>query len=251
MSLPADLCLGFLDQLLSRAEGLTEVLGPDGGPWDDIKGPQGESVGLSRLWVGDGKIRKVAYYGGWVPAIDMDTHMVFAFTDPESPVPHFTLDSVHVNVNAFHLDLIPRADVATHLKYMDYVYGPITELFQEGKSLDGLSAATIGPRQRSIMSQWMLAYRASDDAFKQLNKYVGGYLDHWFRLLDEPWPQEVLDDIKDTDLPERDFRNRSLIFNRDVDEVWNQIEPLFGWDRTELQRLNLLHNEFVAEVPKA
>ena len=54
--------------------------------------------------------------------------MIFAFSPLKSSIPHFTLDAITMGEgsNAFHLDLIPRVDMGAHLKYMDYMYGPIT-----------------------------------------------------------------------------------------------------------------------------
>ena len=58
-----------------------------------------------------------------VPHFHLDSHMIFAFTPENSAVPHFTLDSVANGDNyAFHLDLIPRVDLATSLPYLDTVW---------------------------------------------------------------------------------------------------------------------------------
>ena len=63
-----------------------------------------EPVGTVRLFSG-GPIHKLVYIGLAVPMIGLDSHMVFAFTAPDSAVPHFTLDSVLAGPHfAFHLD---------------------------------------------------------------------------------------------------------------------------------------------------
>ena len=75
-----------------------------------------------------------------VPPIGLDSHMLFAFTADDSPVPHFTVDSVRNGEDyAFHLDLIPRVDLAVSLAYMDQVFVPLTEEFERHRELDGLS----------------------------------------------------------------------------------------------------------------
>jgi len=62
-------------------------------------------------------------------------------------------------------------------------------------------------------------------------------------------PQDVLDEIKGDDLAARDAANRSIIFNRDVDHVWNMVTPLIGHEVSELMRLNLEFNEVITELP--
>jgi len=241
-----------LEELAKRAN-LTEIHGEDGGSFSTLHStldPDGEPCGETRIFTGDGEVAKVVYHGLWVNQIGLDSHMIFAFTRPESAVPHWTFDSVENKpIYAFHLDLIPRVDIGANLPYMDGVYGPITDNFNTGRTLDGLSTAELTPRQRSIMSQWMLAYRATEEAYPTIEPTVAAYLDHWFDMLENGLPQDVLDAVKDVDLPARDAANRGMIFNRQVDHVWDMITPLIGQDVSELMRLNLAHNEVVRELP--
>ena len=239
-----------LEELTKRA-GLTEVSGPDGPYFNYLKSQlDGADCGYTRIFTGDGEIAKVVYHGLWVDQIGLDSNMIFAFTRPESPVPHWTFDSVQNKpLYAFHLDLIPRVDIGAHLEYMDAVYGPITEAFTTGSTMDGLSEASLTPRQRSIMSQWMLAYRATEEAYPNIEPVVSQYLEHWFDMVDNGLPQEVLDSIKDADLPARDAANRGMIFNRKVDHVWDMVTPLIGQDVSEIMRLNLEFNEVIRELP--
>jgi len=239
-----------LEELTKRAN-MTEVHGADGGPFNTLTSTlDGNVCGETRIFTGGGQVQKVVYHGLWVDQIGLDSHMIFAFTPPDSPVPHWTFDSVQNKpVYAFHLDLIPRADLGANLAYMDGIYGPITEYWTTGKAIEGLSEASLTPRQRSIMSQWMLAYRATEEAYPNIEPIVAAYLDHWFDLLDNGVSQEVLDSLKGVDLAARDRANRGLIFNRDVDHVWDMITPLIGQDVSELMRLNLEHNEVITELP--
>ncbi len=87
------------------------------------------------------------------------------------------------------------------------------------------------------MSSWMLAFRATEEAFKQLDGPVASYLDHWFSLLEGEVPGDVVADIADTDLAVRDARNRGLLFNPDVDKVWAQISRLLTEPVAEQIRL--------------
>lgn len=255
--LARDLCLGTLDRLIERTK-VTEVLGEDGGPFRTLNlAPQPAGSPLSsdgplgayRIWTGDGAVTKVAYAGISVPSLNMDTHMIYAFSNPDSAVPHFTLDSVEAHGTlAFHLDLNPRVDLGSHLEYMDYVYGPLTEVFNSGKAIEGLSEAQLTPRQRAIMSPWMLVSRATPDAYRQMGTRVEDYLGRWFTLGEQGLPESVLDSIADTDLKARDAANRAMIFSRDVDPVWDQITPLVGDDMSEIMRINLEFNTITREV---
>ncbi|MBD3926736.1 hypothetical protein IEZ26_19105 [Nocardioides cavernae] len=248
-SLPGSLCIGTLAAIVERA-GLTEVVGPDGGPFRTLRSPMSpEPVGRVRVFSGEA-VAKVVYVGLAVPAIGLDSHMVFAFAPADVAVPHFTLDSVQGQGSyAFHLDLIPRADLATHLTYVDWAHTPLTDTFDEVSARPGLSKAAIGPRQFAMMSPWMLVHRADEDAFAGIGDAVGEYLDHWFGLLGAGVPAEVAADLADTDLAARDHRNRANIFSPDVDKVWAQVERLLGPDAMEDVRAQLLDNKIVSEVP--
>ncbi|MFC4121623.1 hypothetical protein [Nonomuraea zeae] len=170
-----------------------------------------------------------------VPPIGLDSHMIFAFTRPESAVPHFTLDAVaSADYHAMHLDLIPRADLAVHLAYLDTCFVPLTEPLEAAWRLDGLSPAAVGPRQRAMMSPWMLVCRATEESFAKLGPTVDAYLDHWLRLLAAGVPQPGADPAG------RDRANRANLFSPDVDPVWHQVTRLLGEEQAERVRGELL-----------
>jgi hypothetical protein len=95
----------------------------------------------------------------------------------------------------------------------------------------------------------MLAYRATPDAYRQLDDYVDAYLGQFLALADAGLSAQTSADIADTDLPTRDAGNRALIFNAEVDRVWDHIVPLVGRVNSELIRRNLEFNELTVEVP--
>jgi hypothetical protein len=244
------LSLDKLAQIGDRLS-LTELHGPDGGPFRSLVSPRsGQDCGETRILVGDGVVKKVVYHAVVAEMIGLDSHMIFAFTDPESAIPHWTFDSVVAGgVYAFHLDLLPRADLGAHLKYMDAAYGPLTDSHASGREIPGLTEPDLSPRQRSVMSQWMLAYRVPEDEYKNIDPFVQAYLDHWFTLVEKGLPEDVVASVGDTELAVRDQRNRGMIFNRDVDPVWDMITPLVGQEQSELMRLNLATNELIEDVP--
>lgn len=239
-----------LEQIAARLP-LTEVHGPDGGPFRRVFSPRdGSDCGETRILVGDGVVKKVVYHAIVAEKIGLDSHMIFAFTDPDSAIPHWTFDSVVAGgVYAYHLDLLPRADLGSHLTYMDAVYGPITPTLETGKAHPGISEPALGPRQRAVMSDWMLAYRVPEDEYKNIDPYVQDYLERWIELVTKGLDDEVVASVADTDLAARDTRNRSMIFSRDVDPVWNMITPLIGPPESELMRLNLATNDLVSDLP--
>jgi hypothetical protein len=169
--------------------------------------------------------------------------MIFAFTPADSAVPHFTLDAVYAGAHhAFHLDLIPRAELGSHLAYMDAVYAPLTDLYTATAEAAGLSRAHISPRQRALMSPWMLVHRATDEAFARIDGAVTGYLDHWSELVAKGVPAEVEQTLGDTDLPARDAAVRRNLFSREVDPVWATVSRLLGDEATDGIRAELVGN---------
>jgi hypothetical protein len=237
MSLPQQLSLETLEKIKTRF-GLTEI----GSPYLSLTSPMSPApVGSLRLFTGE-KVHKMVYIGLVVPPIGLDSHMIFAFTRPEVCIPHFTLDSVMAGPHfAFHLDLIPRADLGANLKYMNAVFDTLTPLFEAAKKIEGLTPAQLGPKQYALMSPWMLAYRASESAFEQIQTPVNGYLEHWFNLVENGIPEDA---VPTGDFVLRDRLNRNAIFDPEVDKVWAQVERLVGAEMGAKMR-EILRNQDV------
>lgn len=196
----------------------------------------GDNVGRLRTWRG-AAVAKVVNISLVVPQFHLDSHMIFAFTPGDSAVPHFTLDSVYGGAYfAFHLDLIPRTELASHLSYLDTAFHPLTPVFEETSALEGLSKAAISPRQAAVMSPWMLVHRASEEAFRAIGAAVASYREHWSSLVDKGI-------TADGDLAARDAVVRANIFSRDVDPVWAQVSRLLGDERTDALRHELISND--------
>ena len=232
-----------LSALVDRL-GLKETHGEADGPWlpliSQVPMVQGQ-IGQVRVFEGPGITRLVSCTIV-VPPIGLDSHMLFAFADTESGLPHFTVDSVRNGADyAFHLDLIPRLDLAANLAYMDAVFAPLTETFQAHRDTPGLKPAALDPRQYAVMSPWMLVNRADEAAFKATFAAVEAYLEHWFGLLSAGVPEAVLGCTSAQQRAERDAAHRGVIFNAEVDKVWNQISPLIGADTVETL-IGLLRN---------
>lgn len=197
-------------------------------------------VGSCRIFTG-GAIQKLVYIGLGVEALGMDSHMLFAFSAPESAVPHFTLDSVKLGDHyAFHLDLIPRVELGVELGYMQRVYGGLNPVLEAVRKTPGLQLANVKPEQCATMSPWMLAYRASEEAFLEVRGAVTSYREQWQRLdqaellglLGERWTAHSL--------RERDRRQREVLFNPTVDPVWHNIDRLLGVETSRMLRETLI-----------
>jgi hypothetical protein len=237
MSLPKALHEKVLKAIVERFD-LVEDLAEDGGPFLPLNShiPMHEgSVGYMRRFTGN-PMFQVVTSSIVVPALQLDSHMVFAFTPSDSAVPHFTVDSVCAGEHhAFHLDLIPRMDLGSQLAYMNEVFLPLTESWERGSAIEGLSRAHLSPRQLGIMSPWMLANRATESAFVEIGSVVDDYLNHWFGLVENGISTEALNELSASELIERDRRNKFAIFNADVDPVWQRIAPLVGNEAAEKQ----------------
>lgn len=238
MSLAQTLSQKTLNALIDRCQ-LTEI----GEPYLTLTSPMSpHPVGQVRLFTGE-TVVKTVYIGLSVPPIGLDSHMIFAFTAPDSPLPHFTLDSVLAGPHfAFHLDLIPRVDLGANLAYINEVLHPLTPLVESARDIEGLSRAHLSPRQLAIMSPWMLAYRADEGAFAQIDGHVENYLEHWLTVIKEGITAETLASLSHTDFAERDARNRAAIFNPEVDPVWGQVTRLVG-EETSAKMRALLNSQ--------
>jgi hypothetical protein len=232
LSPPRQLWVDTLEQIIAKLN-LSEVTAADGGPHLQLesKAPMATgNVGNVRLFKGDHLFQLVTC-SIVVPAIQLDSHMLFAFMPSQSAVPHFTLDSVRAGPTcAFHLDLIPRLDLGANLAYMDEVFTPLTEAYKQGNDIEGLSPAQLDPRQYAIMSPWMFVGRANDDAFAEIGGSVNQYLNHWLSLLDKGLSDEALAGASEAQIAARDAANKAIIFNPEVDKVWGQISGLIGAD---------------------
>ena len=248
-----------LDTITSHF-GLTEVEGKDGGPYLPLVAAAfgGAPAGSFRLWDGGDKLLKLVYTGITVEAIGLDSHMIFAFTKPDSIVPTFTLDSVYMNMPpnmdpnfpdggdmyAFHLDLVPKCDLGVNDEYMERCFVPMTETRSGVLAADGIYPAQLSPKQNAIMSPWMLAQRTTPAAYEsEIFPAAEAYVNHWLGLVDDGLG-DIESSIRGETGAARDARNRELIFNRDIDPVWHKIDGMLGPEISDFM-IRVLRNQGV------
>ena len=237
-SLPKALHDLALNRMIERFS-LEEVKGEAGGAFLPLtcQAPfaQDAPIGHMRVFKG-GPLFQVVTSSIVVPQIQLDSHMVFAFMPSNSAIPHYTVDSVCAgDHHAFHLDLIPRVDIGSQLNYINEVFDPLTQAHADGHAIEGLSRAHLSPRQWAIMSPWMLANRATKEAFTEIEKTVIAYQDHWFNLVDKGISADAINGVSEAELVARDKRNKEIIFNPTVDPVWEKIGPLVGEEACRIQ----------------
>lgn len=228
MTLAGEVSERTLAKVLDRFP-LQEQTGADGGAYLPLPGPMPGSGGVCRVWEGDGLVQRIVYVGIAFPPAQLDSHMIFAFGNKTSAVPHFTLDSIAApGMFAYHLDLIPRVDLGASLAYMTEVYSDLTDAYEEGRKMDGLTEAALSPVQHSLMSPWMLASRADEPAFRKFDDFVNTYFEAWAKIADKGVSAEATAGLTADDFVKRDQAHRDMIFNADVDPVWAQITPIIG-----------------------
>jgi hypothetical protein len=235
VSLARDLCLDTVDAIVKHLD-LDEIHGEDSSEYQLLTSPMvpDGSVGSFRVW-NKPDVVTIAYVGITVEMIHLDSHMMFAWAPATSPVPAMTVDSVQFSESeyAFHLDVTPKLDLGAHLAYMDYCYGALTPIRAAAAQIEGLSPAEITERQHALMSEWMCVNRATADAFGEMHGIVDQYRDHWLTLVDKGIPEEMLDGVTPEQISDREHKNRSFVFNPDVDPVWEKIGQLIGEDEAE------------------
>ena len=89
MTLANDLSQSVLNTIQKHFS-LAEVLGEEGGAYLPLPCPiPGVPAGQCRVFKGEG-IPLLIYVGAALPMAQIDSHMLFAFTEPNSLIPHFT-----------------------------------------------------------------------------------------------------------------------------------------------------------------
>ena len=215
-TLAGKLSFKTLNSIVDKLQ-LVEVTSADGGPFMSLVAEKFGNlpVGCMRLWDGGDSLLKLVYTGISVEPIGIDSHMLFAFTQPDSLVPTFTLDSVYTrmppgadanfpeggDMYSFHLDLVPKCDLAVNQPMIQRAYEPLTGPQRATLEADGIFPAMLSPTQRAIMSPWMLAQRVAADAYDPtVFDAADTYLQHWFALLDDGL-ESLRDSVEDQQNP--------------------------------------------------
>lgn len=217
---------------ITKPLGLDEKLAADGEPYQTLFSQMGPApVGEIRIFEGNpsGHTIRMLYVSLVVPAFGLDSHMLYAFADPASLIPHFTLDSVGSgDGQAFHLDFTPRVELSTNIAYVDHCFVPLTDAWEQAQGISGMEPANLKRRQWSVMSPWMLANRATSEAFVAVGPVVDAYRGHWLAMVADGVPETTAPTMTPQAIADRDRSLRANIFSPDVDPVWALVDRLVG-----------------------
>lgn len=208
-------------------------IAPDSPAWRDLT-QSGRRVGELRVYRGRGRVRKIVSSHFTLSEPSIDSHSVAVFTAPESPVPHFVLDSVQVGAKvSFRLDLLPKRDLAVSLPYLDRCFAPLSDLCHELEVDPRFTRAAVPIRQRALCSPWMVLYSLDPQHIDAALGYVQRYFAHWASLLRSDAPELHAS----PEIAVRDAHHRKLVFSREVDPSWGTLDQALGKDTVDL----LLH----------
>jgi hypothetical protein len=220
---PEGICTRVAARLIEQLGCLD--IAPDSPVWEDLTKADGQRIGELRIYRGRGVIEKVvgSHFAIDTPAIE--SHSLIVFTRPESPIPHFVLDAVRFGPQAsFHVDLLPKRDLAISLSYVDGCYSPLSVIRAEIDRNERFKLGNAPLRQRAFLSPWMALYTHDPAHTTEALGYVERYFAHWAQLLRTKTAE--LD--PDPSLIERDRSHRRLVFSRDVDPVWGTLDRAVG-----------------------
>jgi hypothetical protein len=213
------------DQLVDRFA-LTEV----GAPFEPlVRSADGTSAGVVRVWTG-GPGLTVVDSRLVLPEISVDSSMLHAFTASDCGAPHLVSDLAGLphGVN-FHVDLVPRVDLAAHPVYLDTVYPPLTDARAAAYAVDGVRRVDVPLRLLAFSSPWLVGVTVRPEQVEQVAGTYDTYLDRFAALLAEP------PTVGDVDLAARDRVTRRAQFDSASDPVWDFLAGIVG--RPSVDRL--------------
>jgi hypothetical protein len=225
---PEAVCTRVVSKLIEEL-GCVDIA-PDSPAWRDLT-RDGRRVGELRVYRGRGRVQKIvtSHFNLDTPALE--SHSVTVFTAPESPVPHFVLDSVRFGPKvSFHVDLLPKRDLGVSLTYLDRCFAPLTDIRNEIDLDTRFMPGTAPLRQRALLSPWMALYTLDPELLGTAMGFIERYFKHWSGLLRSDAPELH----SAPDVAARDRQHRKLVFSREVDPVWGMLDRALGSDMVDL-----------------
>jgi hypothetical protein len=219
------------DRLVERL-GLTEV----GDPYEHLgRVSDGSPVGHVRVWTGD-RVACLVDSRLTVPDLGIDSTMLHAFTRAGSTSPHLVSDLAGLphGVN-FHVDLVPRVDLASQPGYLDTVYPPLTDARAAAYAVAEASV-NIPLRLIAFASPWLVGVTVTPERLSEMEQTYLDYVDHFAELVEKTPAVDGAPDVA-----ARDAVTRRAQFDAATDPVWDMLANLVG--RASVDRLlALLHS---------
>ncbi len=227
--------LAFIDSVIDEfvaGAGLTEVDGPDGGPYLPLTQSESpdETAGYVRLWRAQGESPLDRMVHMRLIAGPVETQLLFVFGRSDTSMPHLHLQVVEFPPDGcvYNVDLMPRLDAVDFPDWFTRVYSGLRRPYKQATSdrNNSCAQAPANPALAVYMSPWGIASgranRAELDRVEpQLRDYVGHYLtlskaDDWAA------PAGV-------DTAERDQRYLELFFADELDpRAWHGVYKVVG-----------------------
>ena len=96
-----------------------------------------------------------------------------------------------------------------------------------------------------VWLSWVAIFSAlspttAGEAFSAIDDVVKEYQAHWFGVLGRGVSTTALEGVSVADLHKRNGRNKEIIFDPDVDPVWERITAMIGQDAVDTQRALLI-----------
>ncbi len=195
-------------------EGEEYFMSPDGqleGSFNAYTGP--EVDWLVHSWIGNRK----------ASILDMNATV---FLGQQTRVPHLVVIFGTIPRLYFYAEYTPRVDLRTHLDYLQKYIEPANEDFLKFRSdPDWTRFVSHGTYLRALMSPIATSSTAelTDDNIDTCEKFLGGFVDRWFRWLDEA---ETVPEAERAAQQEYDFTIRELGYRTDPMNVLPQ--KIFG-----------------------
>jgi hypothetical protein len=238
---PEAVCTRIVSKLIEEL-GCVDIA-PDSPAWRDLM-RSGQRVGELRVYRGRGRIQKIVTFHFSIDGLDgiagaqaasrgvpLESHSVTVFTAPESPLPHFMVDSVRVGAKvSFHVDLLPKRDLGVAAAYLDRCFAPLTEIRGELDADPRFVESNPPLRQRALLSPWMANYTVEPELLGTAMGFIERYFRHWSALL----RSDAIELASAPDVAARDRQHRKLVFSRDVDPVWATLDRALGRDTVDL-----------------
>ena len=187
---------------------------PDGqmeGSFTAFTGPQVDW--LVHSWVGNRK----------ASLLDMNATV---FLGQDTQVPHLIVIFGTIPKLFFYCDYVPRADLRVDLDYLQRYYEPANSDCLAFRSNPAFTwSVSHGTYLRGLLSPVCSSYimDLSDENIDECERFLAGFVDRWFKWLDEATPVPAADRPA---LQDHDFKLREYGYRRDPMNVL--VERVFG-----------------------
>lgn len=223
---------GIVDRIRDRFD---VTLHPSCEGEDYFQSPDGQLEGSFNAYTGPATDWLVHSWIGNRKASILDMNAT-CFLSQDNRVPHLGVIFGTIPKLYFYAEYTPRMDLRTNLDYLQKYYEPANEDFLKFRSDPNWTRfVSHGTYLRALMSPVATSSTAelTDDNITTCEKFLGPFVDRWFRWLDEA---ETLPEEEREAQREYDFTVRELGYRTDPMNVLPQ--KVFGQQEFE-RRLNL------------